>query len=191
MAASAGRPPSDERYLICNADEGDPGAFMNRSLIEGDPHAVLEGMLIAAYAIGASHGYIYIRAEYPLAIERLKRRHRRDARGRPARARTSWAASFCFDIKIKEGAGAFVCGEETALIATHRGAAGHAAHAAALPGRRPASGASRRSSTTWRPWAPCPTSCGTARTWYAGFGTESSQGHQDLHAWSARCAAPA
>ena len=64
---------SDQRYLICNADEGDPGAFMNRSLIEGDPHALLEGMLIAAYAIGASHGYIYIRAEYPLAIKRCAR----------------------------------------------------------------------------------------------------------------------
>ncbi len=83
---------SSERYLICNADEGDPGAFMNRSLIEGDPHAVLEGMLIAAYAIGASQGYIYIRAEYPLAIERLQNGDRRHARGSVCWARISWGA---------------------------------------------------------------------------------------------------
>ena len=107
--------PGSEKYLICNADEGDPGAFMDRAVLEGDPHAVLEGMCIAAYAIGANHGYIYIRAEYPLAIERL--------RGAMAQMRALallgdniLGTGFSFDLVIKEGAGAFVCGEETALI---------------------------------------------------------------------------
>ena len=112
-----------ERFLICNADEGDPGAFMNRSLIEGDPHAVLEGMLIAAYTIGASRGFVYIRAEYPLAIERL-----RTAIGQMRElgvlGERILGSDFSFDIKIKEGAGAFVCGEETALIASIEGRRG-------------------------------------------------------------------
>ncbi len=114
---------SDQRYLICNADEGDPGAFMNRSLIEGDPHSLLEGMLIAGHAIGASQGFIYIRAEYPLAIERLKR-----AIGQMRELGLLGAnilgTGFHFDIKIKQGAGAFVCGEETALIASVEGRRG-------------------------------------------------------------------
>jgi len=114
---------SDRRYLICNADEGDPGAFMNRSLIEGDPHAVLEGMLIAAYAIGASKGFIYIRAEYPLAIERLKNAIVQ-MRKLGLLGDNILGSDFSFDIKIKEGAGAFVCGEETALIASIEGKRG-------------------------------------------------------------------
>ena len=114
---------SDKRYLICNADEGDPGAFMNRSLIEGDPHAVLEGMLIAAYTIGASEGYIYIRAEYPLAIERLKSAIACMAES-GLLGEQILGSDFSFDIKIKEGAGAFVCGEETALIASIEGKRG-------------------------------------------------------------------
>ncbi len=115
--------PGDRKYLICNADEGDPGAFMNRSLIESDPHAVLEGMLIAAYAIGAAKGIIYIRAEYPLAIERLK-----NAIGQMREygllGERIFGSEFGFDITIKEGAGAFVCGEETALIASIEGRRG-------------------------------------------------------------------
>ena len=111
------------KYLICNADEGDPGAFMNRSLIEGDPHAVLEGMLIAAYAIGASHGYIYIRAEYPLAIERL-RIAISQMREYGLLGNNILDAGFDFDVTIKEGAGAFVCGEETSLIASIEGKRG-------------------------------------------------------------------
>ncbi|HBZ01633.1 MAG TPA: NADH-quinone oxidoreductase subunit F [candidate division Zixibacteria bacterium] len=112
-----------QKFMICNADEGDPGAFMNRSLIEGDPHAVLEGLLIAAYAIGATHGYIYIRAEYPLAIARLKK-----AIGQMREygflGKNIQDSGFGFDITIKEGAGAFVCGEETALIASIEGKRG-------------------------------------------------------------------
>jgi NADH-quinone oxidoreductase subunit F len=114
---------SDTRYLICNADEGDPGAFMNRSLIEGDPHAVLEGMLIAAYTMGASKGFVYIRAEYPLAIRRLKRAIDQ-MRELGLLGRGILGSDFDFDINIKEGAGAFVCGEETALIASIEGKRG-------------------------------------------------------------------
>jgi NADH-quinone oxidoreductase subunit F len=114
---------AEQRYLVCNADEGDPGAFMNRSLIEGDPHAVLEGMLIAAYAIGASHGYVYIRAEYPLAIERL-RTAIAAMRRLGLLGDDVLGSGFAFDITVKEGAGAFVCGEETALIASIEGRRG-------------------------------------------------------------------
>ncbi len=115
--------PGETKYLICNADEGDPGAFMNRSLLEGDPHAVLEGMLIAAYAIGASHGYIYIRAEYPLAIVHLKRALAQ-MREYGLLGNNILGSGFSFEITIKEGAGAFVCGEETALIASIEGRRG-------------------------------------------------------------------
>jgi NADH:ubiquinone oxidoreductase subunit F (NADH-binding)/ferredoxin len=111
---------SDQKYLICNADEGDPGAFMNRSLLEGDPHSLLEGMIISGYALGADTGYIYCRAEYPLALERL-----RIAIGQAEEygllGDDILGSGFNFNIKIKEGAGAFVCGEETALIASIEG----------------------------------------------------------------------
>jgi NADH-quinone oxidoreductase subunit F len=114
---------SDQKYLICNADEGDPGAFMNRSLIEGDPHALIEGMIISGYALGASKGYIYCRAEYPLALERL-RLAIQQAEENGLLGINILSSGFDFTIKIKEGAGAFVCGEETALIQSiegHRG----------------------------------------------------------------------
>ncbi len=113
----------ETKYLICNADEGDPGAFMNRSLIEGDPHSVLEGMLIAAFTLGASQGYIYCRAEYPLALHRLE-----VAIGQMRLlgllGKNIQGSGFSFDITIKKGAGAFVCGEETALIASIEGRRG-------------------------------------------------------------------
>lgn len=113
----------DSKYLICNADEGDPGAFMNRSLMEGDPFALLEGMIIAAYALGASQGYIYIRAEYPLAIYRL--RNAIDLlNNQGLLGEDILQSGFKFHIRIKEGAGAFVCGEETALIASIEGRRG-------------------------------------------------------------------
>jgi NADH-quinone oxidoreductase subunit F len=115
--------PGDIKYLICNADEGDPGAFMNRALIEGDPHALLEGLLIGGYALEATEAYIYIRAEYPLAVERLKSgiQQMRDA---GLLGQNIFGSGFDFDIKIREGAGAFVCGEETALIASIEGQRG-------------------------------------------------------------------
>ncbi|OYT16419.1 MAG: NADH-quinone oxidoreductase subunit F [Bacteroidetes bacterium 4572_77] len=121
---------SDDKYIICNADEGDPGAFMDRSLLEGDPHAILEGMCIGAYAIGANQGVIYCRAEYPLAIKRLNiaidQARAKGYLGKNA----SGIKDFNFDIYVKEGAGAFVCGEETALIASVEGERG-------MPRRRP------------------------------------------------------
>ncbi|NJD56677.1 MAG: NADH-quinone oxidoreductase subunit NuoF [Nitrospirae bacterium] len=115
--------PGDAKYIVCNADEGDPGAFMDRSIIEGNPHSVIEGMMIAAYAIGSSLGYVYIRAEYPSAVERLKlaiaQAHEIGYLGK-----NIFGSDFSFDLRIKLGAGAFVCGEETALIASIEGQRG-------------------------------------------------------------------
>lgn len=114
---------ADQKYIICNGDEGDPGAFMDRSIMEGDPHIVLEGMLIAGYAIGASMGYIYVRAEYPLAVQRLKQTIK-DAETHGLLGDNILGSNFSFRIKVKEGAGAFVCGEESALIASIEGERG-------------------------------------------------------------------
>jgi NADH-quinone oxidoreductase subunit F len=111
------------KYMIVNADEGDPGAFMDRSILEGDPHSVLEGLAIGAFAIGASEGYVYVRAEYPLAVKRL-RIAIADARERGFLGDDVLGSGFSFDVRIKEGAGAFVCGEETALIASIEGKRG-------------------------------------------------------------------
>ncbi|HMK91778.1 MAG TPA: NADH-ubiquinone oxidoreductase-F iron-sulfur binding region domain-containing protein [Thermoleophilia bacterium] len=164
----------DQRYLICNADEGDPGAFMNRSLVEGDPHAVLEGMLIAAYAIGASRGIVYIRAEYPLAIARL-----RSAIAALRRAGMLGddilGAGFSFEIAVKEGAGAFVCGEETALIASIEGRRG-------MPRTRPpypaVSGLFGRPTiiNNVETLATLPAVFRRGAEWYAAHGTERSRG---------------
>lgn len=115
--------PGEEKYLICNGDEGDPGAFMDRSLLESDPHAVLEGMAIAAYAIGAHKGYIYVRAEYPLAVKRL-RSALGQAQSRGFLGESILGSGFDFTIELFEGAGAFVCGEETALIFSIEGQRG-------------------------------------------------------------------
>jgi NADH-quinone oxidoreductase subunit F len=112
--------PGDHKYLICNADEGDPGAFMDRSLLEGDPYCIIEGMMIAAYAIGCDFGYVYVRAEYPLAVQRLQ--HAIDIcyeKGYLGKNIQGWGLNF--DMRIKMGAGAFVCGEETALMASIEG----------------------------------------------------------------------
>ncbi|NHM28502.1 NADH-quinone oxidoreductase subunit NuoF [Desulfofundulus sp. TPOSR] len=113
----------DKKYVICNGDEGDPGAFMDRSVMEGAPHRVLEGMMIAGYAIGADEGYIYVRAEYPLAVKRLKKAVA-DAEALGFLGDNILGSGFAFRIHIKEGAGAFVCGEETALIASIEGQRG-------------------------------------------------------------------
>ena len=113
----------DKKYTICNADEGDPGAFMDRAVIEGDPHTLIEGMLIGAYAMGSDEGVVYVRAEYPLAIVRLTKALE-DARAKGFLGKNIFGSSFSFDIRIKAGAGAFVCGEETALIASLEGERG-------------------------------------------------------------------
>jgi len=115
--------PGDEKYIICNADEGDPGAFMDRSVFEGDPHSVIEGMLIGGYAIGANHGVVYIRAEYPIAVERLQAALEM-AREEGVLGKDIFGSGFDFDIEIRIGAGAFVCGEETALMASVEGQRG-------------------------------------------------------------------
>jgi NADH-quinone oxidoreductase subunit F len=165
---------SDTRYLICNADEGDPGAFMNRSLIEGDPHAVLEGMLIAAYTMGARKGFVYIRAEYPLAIKRLESAIAQ-TRELGLLGRGILGSELDFDISIKEGAGAFVCGEETALIASIEGRRG-------MPRTRPPFPAVEG---LWgRPTiinnvetlGTLPNIIRNGAEWYSQFGTETSKG---------------
>ncbi|MBN2270291.1 MAG: NADH-quinone oxidoreductase subunit NuoF [Sedimentisphaerales bacterium] len=115
--------PGDEKYLICNADEGDPGAFMDRALLEGDPHRVIEGMIIAAYAIGASRGFVYVRAEYPIAVEHVNIALGQ-ARSVGLLGQDIGGTGFDFDIEVRMGAGAFVCGEETALIASLEGKRG-------------------------------------------------------------------
>ena len=121
--------PGDVKYLICNGDEGDPGAFMDASIMDGDPHAVVEGMIIASYGIGAHEGYIYVRAEYPLAVKRLGMAIEA-AKARGLLGRDLFGSGWDFSLKIKEGAGAFVCGEETALIASIEGRRG-------MPRKRP------------------------------------------------------
>ncbi len=120
------------KYIICNADEGDPGAFVDRAILESDPHSVIEGMIIAGYAVGANHGYIYVRAEYPLAVERLEIALKQ-ARELKLTGNKILGSDFSFDITLFEGSGAFVCGEETALIASLEGEAGMPEHRPPYP----------------------------------------------------------
>ena len=120
---AAAKQPPGKKYVVCNADEGDPGAFMDRSILEGDPHCVLEGMAIAAYAIGSDQGYIYVRAEYPLAIKRLEQAVAQ-AREAGLFGQNILGSGFNFDLELKYGAGAFVCGEETALLHSIEGGRG-------------------------------------------------------------------
>lgn len=165
---------SDKKYVICNADEGDPGAFMDRSVLEGDPHKILEGMAVCGYAIGADEGYIYVRAEYPLAIKRL-RIAIEQAEAMGLLGENIFGSGFSFKLHIKEGAGAFVCGEETALMASIEGKRG-------MPRPRPPFPAVAGL------WGK-PTNINNVETfgnvaaiitngadWYAGFGTEKSKG---------------
>ncbi len=112
--------PGKQKYILCNADEGDPGAFMDRSMLEGDSYSVLEAMMIGGYAIGANQGYIYVRAEYPLAIERLKIAIQ-EMRKHELLGKNILGTGFDFEVEIRMGAGAFVCGEETALMRSIEG----------------------------------------------------------------------
>ncbi|MHB9132560.1 MAG: NADH-quinone oxidoreductase subunit NuoF [Armatimonadota bacterium] len=164
----------EQKYVVCNADEGDPGAFMDRAQLEGDPHAIIEGMAISGYAIGASKGFVYIRAEYPLAVERLqeaiKQAHEVGILGEKI-----LGSDFSFDIEIRIGAGAFVCGEETALMASIEGKRGEPRQKPPFPFERGVFG--------------CPTIINNVETfaniphillngaeWYASYGTENSKG---------------
>ena len=110
----------EPKYVICNGDEGDPGAFMDRNILESNPHQVIEGMIICAYAVGASRGYLYIRAEYPQAIMQVKKAIQQ-ARGKGLLGSRVMGSEFGFDLEVFEGSGAFVCGEETALISSMEG----------------------------------------------------------------------
>ncbi len=164
----------DKKYVVCNADEGDPGAFMDRSVLEGDPHAVLEGMLICGYAVGADEGYIYVRAEYPLAIHRLKIAIAQ-AEESGFLGNNILGSGFNFNINIKAGAGAFVCGEETALLTSIEGNRG-------MPRVRPPFPA--QSGLWGKPtclnnvetFANVPHIIRNGGAWYASIGTEKSKG---------------
>jgi NADH-quinone oxidoreductase subunit F len=127
--------PGEPKYVVCNGDEGDPGAFMDRAILESDPHSVIEGMVIAAYAVGASEGYIYVRAEYPLAVKRV-RLALRQAKKLKLLGKNILGTGFSFDIKLFQGSGAFVCGEESALIASLEGKAGTPSHRPPYPAER-------------------------------------------------------
>ncbi|MFM1842136.1 MAG: NAD-reducing hydrogenase subunit HoxF [Cyanobacteriota bacterium] len=172
--ATVAKMPGDQKYVICNADEGDPGAFMDRSVLESDPHRLLEGMAIAAYAVGANHGYIYVRAEYPLAIKRLQKAIQQSKRY-GLMGTQIFDSPIDFKVDIRVGAGAFVCGEETALIASVEGKRG-------TPRPRPPYPAQ---SGLWEN----PTLINNVETyanivpiireggdWYAAIGTEKSKG---------------
>ena len=166
--------PGKTKYIICNADEGDPGAFMNRSLLESDPHAALEGMLIGAYAIGAKEGYIYCRAEYPLAIARLKTALKQmEEYG--LLGEHILGADFSFHLKIKEGAGAFVCGEETALIASIEGKRGMPRSRPPFPAQSGLWGQPTNINNV-ETWADAAVILQRGSDWYAGYGTEKSKG---------------
>ncbi|MBD2182551.1 NuoF family protein [Aerosakkonema funiforme] len=172
--ATVAKMPPGQKYIVCNGDEGDPGAFMDRSVLESDPHKVLEGMAIAGYAVGASEGYIYVRAEYPLAIERLETAIKQ-AKKLGILGSQIFYSAFDFKINIRIGAGAFVCGEETALISSIEGGRGN-------PRPRPPYPAQEGL------WG-CPTLINNVETfaniaaivreggdWYASIGTEKSKG---------------
>lgn len=172
--ATVAKMPKDQKYVVCNADEGDPGAFMDRSVLESDPHRVIEGMAIAAYAVGANHGYIYVRAEYPLAISRLEKAIQQ-AKRKELLGTQIFQTNFDFKIEIRIGAGAFVCGEETALMQSIEGKRGN-------PRPRPPYPAQ---SGLWG----CPTLINNVETyanivpiireggdWYASIGTAKSKG---------------
>jgi NADH-quinone oxidoreductase subunit F len=165
---------SDIKYMVCNADEGDPGAFMDRSVIEGDPHSVIEGMILSAFGIGASQGYVYIRAEYPIAIDRLKEALNQ-AREYGLLGENLFGTDYCFDLDIRIGAGAFVCGEETALLASIEGKRGEPKQKPPFPFQKGLFN--------------CPTIINNVETlanipkivrnggqWYAGFGLPNATG---------------
>ncbi|MBN1911810.1 MAG: NADH-quinone oxidoreductase subunit NuoF [Pirellulales bacterium] len=166
--------PGETKYVVCNADEGDPGAFMDRSVLEGDPHSLIEGMAIAAHTIGAKQGYIYVRAEYPLAVERLKIALKQ-AEERGLLGKKILGSGFDFNLEIRMGSGAFVCGEETALLTSIEGNRGEPRPRPPFPAQKGLWG--------------CPTSLNNVETyanvpailheggkWYAKYGTEKSKG---------------
>ena len=162
------------KYVICNADEGDPGAFMDRSVVEGNPHSIIEGMTIGAYAIGSHFGYVYIRAEYPLAVERLQMALEQ-AREHGFLGKNIHNSDFHFDIKVKLGAGAFVCGEETALIASIEGERGMPRAKPPFPANKGLWGKPTIINNV-ETWANLPPIIRNGADWYAAIGSEKSKG---------------
>ncbi|HQM54534.1 MAG TPA: NADH-quinone oxidoreductase subunit NuoF [Anaerolineaceae bacterium] len=168
--ASQGSP----KYVICNADEGDPGAFMNRRVLEGDPHSVIEGMIIAAYAIGANQGYIYCRAEYPIAVKTL-RIAIDQARNLGLLGKNILGSDFSFDLEVRMGAGAFVCGEETALMASIEGQRGEPRPRPPFPAVKGLF-AKPSNINNVETYANIPQIIFRGAEWFAGMGTEKSKG---------------
>jgi NADH-quinone oxidoreductase subunit F len=166
--------PGEQKYVICNADEGDPGAFMDRSTMEGDPHTVIEGLIIAAYAIGASEGYLYCRAEYPLAIKRL-RIAIKQAEDKGFLGKNILGSQFNFTVHIKEGAGAFVCGEETALMASIEGKRGMPRSRPPFPAQSGLWGKPTNINNV-KTLASIPVIISKGADWYSSIGTEKSKG---------------
>ena len=166
--------PGDVKYLICNADEGDPGAFMDRSILEADPHSVLEGMTIGAYAMGSTQGYVYARMEYPLAIERLKRAVEQ-AQEYGMLGEDIFGTGFSFDVDIFEGAGAFVCGEETSLIASIEGRPPEPRMRPPFPAQSGLWGKPTNINNV-ETWANVPVIVNWGADWFSEIGTETSKG---------------
>jgi NADH:ubiquinone oxidoreductase subunit F (NADH-binding)/(2Fe-2S) ferredoxin len=166
--------PGEVKYIICNADEGDPGAFMDRSILEGNPHCVLEGMILGAYAVGASRGYVYIRNEYPLAVQNLKialeQGHEYGFLGE-----SILGSGFGFDIEIRVGSGAFVCGEETALMASIQGEIGEPRPRPPYPAQSGLWGRPTNINNV-KTWANVPLIVRNGPDWFASVGTENSKG---------------
>ena len=165
---------NDVKYVCCNADEGDPGAFMDRSVLEGDPHVVIEAMAIAAYAIGSNQGYVYIRAEYPIAVQRL-RKAIEQARAYGLLGKNIFGTDFSFDLDIRLGAGAFVCGEETALMTSIEGKRGEPRHRPPFPAVKGLF-AKPTILNNVETYANVPRIILNGADWFASMGTEKSKG---------------
>jgi NADH:ubiquinone oxidoreductase subunit F (NADH-binding)/(2Fe-2S) ferredoxin/Pyruvate/2-oxoacid:ferredoxin oxidoreductase delta subunit len=168
------KPPSDQKFVICNADEGDPGAFMNRRVLESDPHSVIEGMIIAAYAIGAQRGYVYCRAEYPLAVRTLNIAIQQ-AKGLGLLGENIMGTDFSFDLEVRMGAGAFVCGEETALMNSVEGKRGEPRPRPPFPAVKGLWGKPTNINNV-ETYANVPQIILKGADWFSSMGTEKSKG---------------
>ena len=164
----------DKKYVCCNADEGDPGAFMDRSVLEGDPNVIIEAMAIAAYAVGADQGYVYVRAEYPIAVQRLQKAIE-EAREIGMLGKNIFGTEFCFDLDIRLGAGAFVCGEETALLESIEGRRGEPRPRPPFPAIKGLFGKPTLLNNV-ETYANVPQIILKGADWFAGMGTERSKG---------------
>jgi NADH-quinone oxidoreductase subunit F len=170
----AGKQKNNEKFVICNADEGDPGAYMDRNLLEGNPQLIIEGMIIGAYAIGANKGWIYVRDEYPLAVENITI-NIKQAREMGFLGKNILNSGFDFDIEIARGAGAFVCGEETALINSIEGKRGTPSQRPPFPAQKGLFGKPTNINNV-ETWANVPKIIDKGANWYANIGTETSKG---------------